>query len=161
VDIQFENWQMSLLAQVQQRVGVSMKPFSTDGCSGGLSLGWRNIAEGFPAFAESFGDHPLWEACCVEHDRAYWRGETQNGYEQRLNADKNLKQCVIAFGQTHSQMYAEQFALDKATIETQFTITANMMYAAVRIGGKPCSFLPWRWGYGWPHCFGMSTNPDE
>lgn len=161
VDIQFENWQMSLLAQVQQRTGVSIKSFSTDGCSGGLSFGWKNIADQVPAFAEKFGDHPPWEACCVEHDRAYWQGETQDGYAQRLNADKNLKQCVLEFGQSHSQMYAEQFALDKDSIEMQFSITANMMYAAVRIGGKPCSFLPWRWGYGWPHCFGLSADHDE
>jgi hypothetical protein len=161
VDIQFENWQMSLLAQAQQRAGVSIKPFSTDGCSGGLSFGWQNIADRYPSFAEKFGDHPPWEACCVEHDRAYWRGETQDGYAQRLNADNNLKQCVLEFAKTHSQMYADQFGLDKASIETQLSITANMMYAAVRLGGKPCSFLPWRWGYGWPHCFALSADHDE
>ena len=29
---------------------------------------------------------------------------------------------------------------------------ASLMYRAVRLGGIPCSGLPWRWGYGWPEC---------
>jgi hypothetical protein len=29
---------------------------------------------------------------------------------------------------------------------------ADLMYRAVRLGGIPCSGLPWRWGYGWPAC---------
>jgi hypothetical protein len=161
VDIQFENWQMSVLAQVQTRAGVNIQPFRTDGCSGGMSLGWQMFADTFPAFAEKFGDKPPWEHCCVEHDRAYWLGETQNGYEKRLIADTQLRQCVVEFGQAHSRDYAQQFEMEQVTIETQFTRAANMMYAAVRLGGKPCSFLPWRWGYGWPHCFSNDTAKYE
>ena len=31
-------------------------------------------------------------------------------------------------------------------------MSADMMYRAVRIGGGPCTGLPWRWGNGWPGC---------
>ena len=161
VDIQFETWQMSLLAQVQARGGVSIQPFHTDGCSGGLSLGWQKLADTLPAFAEKFGEQPPWEACCIEHDRAYWLGETQDGYEKRLMADRQLQRCVVEFGQAHSQEYAQQFDMEKSTIQGQFSLAANMMYAAVRLGGKPCSFLSWRWGYGWPQCFPLSTEQHE
>ena len=33
-----------------------------------------------------------------------------------------------------------------------YAAIAELMYRAVRIGGIPCSGLPWRWGYGWPEC---------
>ena len=161
VDIQFENWQMSFLARVQARADVSIKPFYSDGCSGGLSFGWQKIADTLPAFAEKFGDKPPWETCCIVHDQAYWRGETQDGYEKRLMADRQLQRCVVEFGRAHSQEYAQQFDMEKATIESQFTLAANMMYAAVRIGGKPCSFLSWRWGYGWPQCFPVNSEQHE
>jgi len=29
---------------------------------------------------------------------------------------------------------------------------AEIMYRAVRLGGAPCTTLPWRWGFGWPKC---------
>ena len=33
-----------------------------------------------------------------------------------------------------------------------YEVIGDLMYRAVRIGGIPCSGLPWRWGYGWPEC---------
>ena len=33
-----------------------------------------------------------------------------------------------------------------------YKVIGDLMYRAVRIGGVPCSGLPWRWGYGWPEC---------
>lgn len=41
-------------------------PYTTDGCSGGMSALWR-LACGTP---------PPWEQRCIEHDRSYWRGGT-------------------------------------------------------------------------------------
>ena len=40
----------------------------------------------------------------------------------------------------------------QSTVETLYAANAELMYSAVRIGGIPCSALPWRWGYGWPEC---------
>jgi hypothetical protein len=58
--------------------------FTSDGCSGGMSLAWR-----------VFGAPPPWEQCCVVHDFAYWRGGTAN---ERAQADEALEQCVAASG---------------------------------------------------------------
>lgn len=152
VNAQFEIWQMSILARIQTTPGFTIQPFTTDGCSGGMSEAWYFIAGKIPAFASRYGNKPPWEECCVEHDKAYWRGETEHGYEKRLAADKQLQQCVFDFGKQHAQEYAEKYELQIATVEQNFSIAADLMYHAVRAGGKPCSFLPWRWGYGWPQC---------
>lgn len=157
VNAQFETWQMSILASVQSTPGFTLQAFTTDGCSGGMSDAWRFFAGSIPAFAKRYGDHPPWEACCVEHDRAYWRGETDDGYTKRLAADQQLQQCVSDFGKAHAKEYADKYDLDVAMVERNFTIAADLMYRAVRLGGKPCSFLPWRWGYGWPHCITDSS----
>jgi hypothetical protein len=62
-----------------------LKPFETDGCSGGMSRLYRTI----------IGLAPPWEGCCVEHDLAYWRGGT---HDQRAAADRQLLICVAARG---------------------------------------------------------------
>ncbi|MPZ36304.1 MAG: hypothetical protein GEV13_36050 [Rhodospirillales bacterium] len=88
--------------------------FTSDGCSGGMSVAWRALT-GLP---------PPWEGCCVEHDRAYWRGGT---YDERAAADRQLLICVAARGHPY---------------------WALAMYVAVRIGGASAWPTPWRWGYG-------------
>jgi len=145
-----EAWRHELLKDVQSRAKITS--FTTDGCSGGMSDGWHYMARVMPLFKSKFGDKPPWEACCVIHDRAYWQGETRNGFEARLKVDQSLRQCVIDFGQKHSEEYSREFKLDTKIIQTNFTITAELMYRAVRVGGQPCTVFAWRWGYGWPHC---------
>ena len=93
-------------------LAAELKPFTTDGCSD------------FPDGIE--GHEDLWRACCIEHDLAYWKGGT---YQQRLQADKRLEQCVESVGQP---------------------LIAKIMLAGVRIGGSPYLDTPFRWGYGWP-----------
>lgn len=90
-----------------------LKPFSTDGCS---------------AFPDgTMKENTLWLSCCTAHDYEYWKGGT---YNQRLEADKSLKQCVATNG--------------KPAI-------ALLMLAGVRIGGTPYLPTSFRWGYGWPY----------
>lgn len=81
---------MTALAAVQARADARPAPFTTDGCSGGLSAGWSVLA-------------------------------------RRL--DVSPEQVRVAF-----------------------ELAAEVMYAAVRLGGGPCTPFPWRWGYGWPEC---------
>jgi len=152
MDRDLEEWQLGFLAEVQNAPESELKAFTTDGCSGGLSEGWNSFASVIPAFKKKFGEKPPWETCCVEHDRAYWKGEVKDGYNKRLKADSDLRQCVIDFGNDNSARLATKFNIDKQKIEQQFVYTGELMYRAVRLGGKPCSLLPWRWGYGWPHC---------
>ena len=42
--------------------------------------------------------------------------------------------------------------LPKQDIVELIDLTGELMYRAVRLGGAPCTGLPWRWGHGWPPC---------
>lgn len=152
LDQELEEHEMARLAEVQADPANHLTDFITDGCSGGLSAGWTTLSKTIPIFKTKFGEHPPYEFCCVTHDRAYWRGETKDGYQQRLLADKALRQCVMSYGTEHRQEFAREFNLSEETIVNNFQIISGLMYYAVRAGGKPCSYLPWRWGYGWPDC---------
>lgn len=90
-----------------------IKPFTTDGCS---------------AFPDGTYQHKaLWLKCCTAHDLAYWQGGT---YDERVDADKALKQCVADIGEPN---------------------IAKLMLAGVRVGGSPYFPTSFRWGYGWPY----------
>jgi hypothetical protein len=98
---------------------ADIKPFTSDGCS---------------AFPDgTIKENELWLECCQDHDYTYWKGGT---YQERLTADKKLRECVTAVGEP---------------------IIANLMLAGVRVGGTP--FLPtrFRWGYGWPFLRGYKA----
>ncbi len=147
-----ENSAMARLAAVVQSPQNRLLPFATDGCSGGLSTGWRVLGNAIPMFRDKFGARPPYESCCVEHDRSYWLGSTDNGYQKRHAADQALRACVIEHGRVHRDDYAREFGISGAAIERNFFVIAEAMYRAVRAGGGPCTALPWRWGYGWPTC---------
>jgi hypothetical protein len=142
-----------LLVRLEQAQKDSApKPFTTDGCSGGLSEGWVLLAQALPRFADKFGDKPVWEDCCVAHDRSYWRGASAEGFDQRLRADMELRGCVQGYGPRLAPELGARHGISEATVISIFSAAGEMMYQAVRAGGKPCTFLPWRWGYGWPQC---------
>lgn len=60
-------------------------PFTTDGCSGGMS--WT--------YGILFNKDLPWHGACVEHDRAYWYGGTA---AQRKAADVKLMHDVAENG---------------------------------------------------------------
>ncbi len=98
-----------------------IKPFTSDGCS---------------AFPDgTFEQQKLWLDCCTAHDKAYWRGGT---YQQRLDADLALRQCVAKVGEP---------------------LIAELMLAGVRVGGSPYWPTKFRWGYGWPYFHGYTDIP--
>jgi hypothetical protein len=131
---------------------VQINTFATDGCSGGMSEAWVFLAQALPEFSEKFGARPVWEDCCVAHDRVYWRGDTENGFSKRMQADQALRSCVQAYGPRLAPELATRHGLAGERVTSIFNVAGEMMYQAVRIGGKPCTLLPWRWGYGWPQC---------
>ncbi|MFY2823715.1 hypothetical protein [Ruegeria sp. MALMAid1280] len=151
-------------ALIAQRGGTEPILFETDGCSGGLSASWRFVAETFPKFSALYEAHPPWEYCCVTHDRAYHNagGATQagNSYEARLSADDALRACVKQHGVDNADEYAERYDMTPDQIRTAHSITAEAMHAAVRLGGGPCSGLPWRWGFGYPGCSVFLPAPE-
>lgn len=135
-----------------------IKPFTTDGCSGGMTQGWKLLSFVLPEFSHKYGENPPWESCCIEHDKDYWQGDTENGYTKRKLADQTLKTCVAHYGLQHQTRLSQQWNVSEKTIEKSFMLLSEMMYQAVRVGGQPCSVFPWRWGYGWPEC---STSSPE
>ena len=147
-----EEWNLTQLASIQLDPKMKRVEFETDGCSGGLSDAWNGFAKTFTGFKKHFSDRPPWEYCCVTHDRVYWKGDTEDGFNKRLLADKMLRQCVLDYGSENSNRLAKKYNLSEEKILSQIKLTSTLMYHAVRLGGKPCSYLPWRWGYGWPHC---------
>ncbi len=143
---------MSWLQHTRALHPDAIAPFTSDGCSGGLSAGWELLAESSEPFRERYGDHPPWEACCVDHDRLYWLGETEHGYDLRHGADQDLRDCVRETGELQADELAETLGKQPEEIRRLFNQAAELMYVAVRLGGGPCTGMPWRWGYGWPQC---------
>ncbi|WP_238547586.1 hypothetical protein [Meridianimarinicoccus roseus] len=124
-------------------------PFTTDGCSGGLSAGWALLSDVVPGFTDAYAHRPPWETCCIAHDRAYHVAggarEAEQGYAARLAADMALRACVAATPATEG-------AGSPSGTAPPYADLADAMFGAVRLGGGPCSGLPWRWGYGFAPC---------
>ena len=101
-----------------------LQPFQSDGCS--------SFPDG------TYHQKNLWLNCCAKHDYAYWKGGT---YQQRLDADEALQDCVSNLGQPE---------------------IAFLMLAGVRIGGTPWVPTSFRWGYGWgfPRAYGELTKEE-
>lgn len=135
---------------------TALNPFTTDGCSGGMSSSWRVVADLFPDFETAQGSEPPWEYCCVIHDRAYHgaAGSTtaDESYAARHAADNALRQCVIEQGEAAVSDLAMRYSVSEDQVRLAYSVIGDAMYSAVRFGGGPCTGLPWRWGYGYPGC---------
>jgi len=147
---ELEEFRLRQLQAVQ--AGAEIEPFTTDGCSGNQSKSWEILAGAIPGFRDEFGERPPWEACCVAHDRLYWRGLTDDGFNRRVAADRELQACVAATGERLAPELSLRHDVSEQRVRDAFVTISQWMYRAVRIGGQPCSLLPWRWGYGWPNC---------
>jgi len=111
------------LASCQTSANTHISPFTTDGCS--------DFPDGTPAHRD------LWQKCCIAHDVKYWAG---GNYEERLNADLELRACVRSVGEP---------------------AIADLMLAGVRVGGSPWWPTRFRWGYGWPYTRGYAPLTSE
>ena len=144
------------LMTVRNEQGTELAPFTTDGCSGGLSAAWEVVADRFPDFATAHDGRPPWEACCVIHDRAYHdaggASEAEASYEARLAADVALRTCVQDKSDDREEALMARYDVTPDQIQAAYASIASAMFLAVRFGGAPCSGLPWRWGYGYPSC---------
>jgi len=135
----------------------TLSKFTTDGCSGGLSTGWEFLASKIEDFRTTHGTKPAWESCCITHDKLYHTGgprkiTAEKSFRARKRADLTLKSCVLQTGFKRAQELSIEYDVSIQEIEIIYTGIADLMYRSVRIGGMPCTGLPWRWGYGWPEC---------
>lgn len=158
VEIPSHRW----LAAVRTAPDTQLAPFTTDGCSGGLSSLWTFTAERYPAFAEAHEGVPPWEDCCLTHDRAYHAGgpdpHPEASYAARIAADEELQRCVAATASDRDDVLRELYGMTEAQVRLVYEAIAAALFQAVRLGGGPCTGLPWRWGYGYPQCWEI---PEE
>ncbi|SFM22259.1 hypothetical protein [Shimia aestuarii] len=152
-----EVWRHARLEATRTAPDAVLAPFTTDGCSGGMSSAWTTVARLFPEFAEAHENQPPWEECCVIHDRAYHLGGVssapEDSYFARLAADEALETCVAATANRRGDDLKTLYDLSDAQVTTAYELIGKAMFDAVRVGGAPCSGLSWRWGYGWPQCW--------
>lgn len=144
------------LIAVMDAAGHAPDAFVTDGCSGGLSTAWDVIADLLPPFARTHEERPPWEPCCVTHDRAYHSAASartpEASYRARLAADEALAACVKDTGEDRTSHLVQVYGVTEAQVAAAYGLIAGAMFDAVRLGGGPCTGLPWRWGYGYPGC---------
>ena len=155
-------WKLELyrhekLADIKHNQDNTLAPFTTDGCSGGLSIGWNHLAAAVEHIKEIHGDSPPWDDCCVTHDRAYHTAgpracSPEDSFRARKTADEQLRQCVIDTAAQRAPELSDAYGLSPEEVTRIYSVIGSLMYRAVRLGGVPCSGLPWRWGYGWPEC---------
>ena len=149
------------LMRVANDPAVALAPFVTDGCSGGLSSTWSAVADLFPDFAEAHDNRPPWEPCCVAHDRRYHDAggarTAEDSYDARLAADEDLRACVVAGGEDRVAVLADHYDVSEDQVLLAYRMIGDAMFNAVRLGGAPCTGLPWRWGFGYPGC--LSGRP--
>jgi hypothetical protein len=145
------------LLKVQSAPGSVLAPFTTDGCSGGMSATWTMAAGVIASISKRHGSEPPWTACCVAHDRLYHAGvpagaDAAQSFDARLKADEALRQCVRQVGVERVAALSAEYGLGEDDVRLLYDGLAEGMYGAVRVGGAPCTGLSWRWGYGWPNC---------
>jgi len=154
------NLELSLHQEFQDRIASAdsvLADFTTDGCSGGLSVGWDYFARQVGIFRERHGTLPPWEKCCVDHDQAYHAGGgagliATKSYSLRERADEELRACVLSTMAKRSAQLQSDYELTEKQVSGLYEAIADSMHTAVRLGGMPCTGLTWRWGYGWPAC---------
>ena len=145
------------LIKAQSAPGAVLAPFTTDGCSGGMSATWALAAGIIASMSKKHGARPPWEDCCVAHDRIYHAGapagaDAEASFQARLAADEALGQCVRDVGVQRAPALAVDYGVSEDDVRRIYDGLGGGIVHAVRLGGAPCTGLSWRWGYGWPQC---------
>jgi hypothetical protein len=157
LEIRLEMGRHEQLAARKKLPESVLAEFTTDGCSGGLSVGWQYLAGKNEYFKTTHNEHPPWESCCIKHDQLYHTGGSREAaaaksFDARKEADLALRDCVVETGVQRAPELSAEYNVSTQEIAILYTAISNLMYRAVRLGGMPCTGLPWRWGYGWPEC---------
>lgn len=144
--------QVIVLESAKQKYPLSS--FSSDGCSGNVSALWDNsvktLSSKFPSFSDKYSatQQIPFEEACVVHDKVYHLGE--GGYIGRLRADNELRMAIIDYSIDNSEEIKKRTGI-KSTEEVIFMyeFIAETIYRGVRLGGAPCTGMPYAWGFGY------------
>lgn len=143
------------MEQLERTKGAHVRSeFESDGCSGNISTSWTNVIselnERFPSFKENYPNPETlpFEPACVTHDQTYHQGD--GGYIGRLRADNKLREDIIIYGIENTEILKKSTGL-KTDEEVIFIYEkiAEIVYRGVRLGGAPCTGMPYAWGYGY------------
>ncbi len=147
-----EQKNMDLLEDTKKEYEIS--DFSTDGCSGNISKYWKfgieiaikTLPDQFEAYKD-VKDIPF-ESACKVHDRAYYQGV--GGYEGRLKADNALRYNILQYAFENIDEIKQRTGLESdASVLFMYEVVADTIYRGVRLGGMPCTGMPYAWGYGY------------
>jgi hypothetical protein len=130
-----EAWRHQRMLAVKPERLRSFERRDSDLCSGGVSAAWARLR----AAGLSLPPHvDAVEACCFKHDGKYYLplkpSDARESFDARLKADRDFHRCLANTG--------DPAAAGRAYI----------MYKAVRFGGRPCTGMSWRWGFGRKQC---------
>lgn len=103
-------------------------PFVSDGCSGGLSWGWKEL----------FHDLPPFQDCCYVHDMEYHYGGT---LMEKFKADLQLAKCIITEGVKTTD--------EKIIGYPVYIIVSTVVFLSVTLGGLAFWKKSYSWGFGW------------
>lgn len=137
--------------------GRKLSRFWSDGCSAGLSPGWRMAALANPFLARNSTGGPPFEYCCVEHDRVYHSAardypSPQASMRARALADDALRRCVRRSGLEVKRSIEAKTGVSASATALSYGFLGEIMQGAVTAGGGPCTGASWRWGNGSAQC---------
>lgn len=137
--------------------GRKLSRFWSDGCSAGLSPGWRMAALANPFLARNATGGPPFEHCCVEHDRVYHSAardypSPQASIRARALADDALRRCVRRSGLEVKRKIEATTGVSASATALSYGFLGEVMQGAVTAAGGPCTGASWRWGNGSAQC---------
>ena len=105
-------------------LGAALSQSAAEQCAQSLEGGRRVPERSFVTDGCTAWFDGSWRGCCIEHDRVYWCGGTE---DERERADRVFRDCVA---------------------ETAPEWLAGLMHLGVRFGGHPIWPSASRWSYG-------------
>lgn len=137
--------------------GGKLSRFWSDGCSAGISPGWRAAALVNPFLARNATGGPPFEHCCVAHDRAYHGAARDHSnplasMRARALADDALRRCVRRTGLEVKKSIEKTAGVSANATALSYGLLGEIMQGAVTAAGGPCTGASWRWGNGSVQC---------
>lgn len=145
------------LVRAYRASGGKLAKFESDGCSVGISPGWRAASAINPFLARNRTGGPPFEHCCVAHDKVYHSAARNYpnplaSLRARTLADDALRRCVRRAGLDVKREIEKKTGVSANATALSYGFFGEIMQGAVTIGGGPCTGASWRWGNGSVQC---------
>ena len=143
------------LAATRKAAGVTLAPFVSDGCSGGQSAGWALASSRFDFLLSVMAATRHRESCARSMTKSATRADRQMptqrpALKRGVSQTSNCAHAYAGLARSERKILMTEYGLGRDEVTLLYRGIADAMYRAVRLGGAPCTRLPWRWGFGWP-----------